>query len=152
MRIRCNKGTKEGMTLVEVVLATGILAIMAGALIGTFNCGFLLMQSVRENQRATQILMEKLETIRLYSWTQVNTPGFIPTYFSDDYDPQGTTGHRGTRYYGVIRLSPAPFSTGYSANIRQIQITLLWTSRGSTSHVRSASTFVAKDGVQNYVY
>jgi type II secretory pathway pseudopilin PulG len=139
------------MTLVEVVMATGILAIVAGAIIGTFNCGFFVMQSIRENQRATQILMEKVETIRLYSWTQVNTTGFIPTAFYDDYDPQATQSSRGVRYYGYIRVQDAPFTTTYSTNMKQVNIALLWSSKGNT-HIRNASTLVAKDGVQNYVY
>jgi type II secretory pathway pseudopilin PulG len=139
------------MTLVEVVMATGILAIVAGAIIGTFNCGFFVMQSIRENQRATQILMEKVETIRLYSWTQVNTSGFIPSTFADDYDPQASQGGRGVRYYGYIRVIDVPFTTTCSTNLKQINISLLWNSKGNT-HIRQASTLVAKDGVQNYVY
>jgi len=145
------------MTLIEVVMATGILGIVAGAIIGTFNYGFFVVQSVRENQRATQILMEKVETIRLYSWTQISpemSPGFIPSYFSEVYDPQAAGEHgSGVRYNGLIRVDPVPFTTssGYSTNMKQVSITLLWNSQGST-HVRRASTFVAKDGVQNYVY
>jgi hypothetical protein len=160
------------MTLVEVVMATGILGIVAGAIIGTFNFGFFIMRAVRENQRATQILMEKVETIRLYSWNQVTNSGFIPSYFSDVYDPQAitqtgtgqtTTGYTGTgytgsgsigtgtRYYGLIQVVPVPFTNSYSANMKQVNVMLLWNSQGKT-HIRRASTFVAKDGVQNYVY
>jgi hypothetical protein len=140
------------MTLVEVVMATGILAIMAGALIGTYNCGFFVMQLVRENQRATQILMEKVETIRLYSWSQVNTPNFIPASFSDDYDPQGGQGGKGAKYFGSINITNVPFAASYATNMKKIEITLSWTSSRNLAHVRRASTFIARDGVQNYVY
>ncbi|MCL4787009.1 MAG: prepilin-type N-terminal cleavage/methylation domain-containing protein [Verrucomicrobia bacterium] len=152
MNIRCVGKGNQGMTLVEVVMATGILTIVAGALIGTYNCGFFVMQSVRENQRATQILMEKVETIRLYSWSQVNTPNFIPATFSDYYDPQSAQGSQGVRYDGEIEISDFPFNTSYSTNLKQIEVTLTWKSRGNTTHTRKASTFIAKDGVQNYVY
>ncbi len=152
MRIHCSSNkAKQGMTLVEVVMATGILAIMAGALIGTYNCGFFIMQSVRENQRATQILMEKVETIRLYSWTQINTTNFIPSTFAEEYDPQSPSGSRGVRYAGRITVSPVSFNTSYSTNMRHVEIVLTWNSR-NIPHTRRASTFVAKDGVQNYVY
>jgi len=139
------------MTLVEVVMATGILGIVAGAIIGTFNCGFFILQAIRYNQRATQILMEKVETIRLYNWTQVNTSGFIPSTFWDDYDPQGAPGKKGVRYYGYITLSSVPWSASYSTNMKQINISLLWNSKGRIQ-VRRATTYIAKDGVQNYVY
>ena|SRR5688572_22517652 len=151
MRIHCDSKAKAGMTLVEVIIASGIFAIMAGALIGTYNCGFFIMQSVRENQRATQILMEKVETIRLYSWTQLNTTNFIPSSFADDYDPQSPIGSRGVRYTGQITVFPVSFSTTYSTNMRQVEVLLTWSSR-NIPHTRKASTFVAKDGIQNYVY
>ena len=66
----------------EVVIATAIIGIMAGGIITSFNYGFLTMQRVRENQRATQIMLEYAETIRLYNWDQVNDPTFISRNFS----------------------------------------------------------------------
>lgn len=136
--------------MVEVVVATGILGIVAGAIIGSFNFGFFMLQSVRENQRATQILMEKVETIRLYNWNQVNTPGFIPSSFSDTYDPQAAD-NKGARYTGYIMVRDVPFATSYSTNMKQVNVWLLWPSRGKTQ-IRRAATYIAKDGVQNYVY
>lgn len=152
MRIGCGRKPKGGMTLMEVVMATGILSIMAGAIIGSFNHGFFIMQLVRENQRATQIIAEKVETIRLYSWNQVNTSGFIPYSFTDTFDPRAATGSKGVKYYGFINVSGVPFSTSYSANMRQIRITLVWFSSRGIVNVRYATTFIAKDGIQNYVY
>lgn len=140
------------MTLVEVVLATAILAIMASGLIGSYNYGFFVMEVVRENQRATQIMMEKVETIRLYNWNQVNTPNFIPATFTDYFDPQAPPGAKGITYYGTTSIGNAPFSTSYSTNMVQIQVTLTWSSNGRVSHTRSTSTLIAKDGIQNYVY
>ncbi len=140
------------MALMEVVMATGIIALMAAALIGAFNYGFLIMKLVRENQRATQILIEKVETIRLYSWTQVNSPGFIPSYFSDYFDPQSAQGAKGVRYTGFISIGDVPFTTAYTTNMKQINITLRWSSSDKINHTRTATTFIAKDGIQNYVY
>ena len=67
------------MTLVEVVMAVALLGIMTSGIFGSFRYGFFTLQLVRENQRATQIILEKVETIRLYNWDQVNLNGFIPT-------------------------------------------------------------------------
>jgi hypothetical protein len=40
------------------------------------------MHLARENIRATQILEEKMEVVRLFNWDQVvNLPGYIPTNF-----------------------------------------------------------------------
>lgn len=140
------------MALTEVVMATGIIVIIAVGLIGSINYGVLVLKLVRENQRATQILIEKVETIRLYSWSQVNSNGFIPASFTDYFDPQAGQGSKGVAYNGAISIGNVPFGTSYSTNMKQIQITLTWSSNDRLNHTRSTSTFIAKDGIQNYVY
>jgi hypothetical protein len=153
MRIHCAKQPEKGVTLVDVIIAVALLGVMAGGIFGSFRYGFFTLQLVRENQRATQIILEKVETIRLYSWDQVNSNGFIPATFTDVYDPQAAAGAQGAIYSGTVTngpctLSPAP---SYKANVRQLTVTLNWTTR-SIPHTRSLTTFIAKDGLQNYVY
>lgn len=140
------------MTIVEVVISTFILSIMAAGIIGCFAYGFFVMQLARENQRATQIMLEKLETVRLYNWDQVLTTGFIPASFTDIYDPQAPEGSQGVTYQGTVAVAPVAFANGYSADMRQITVTLTWTSLRNLTRTRSVTTLVAKDGVQNYVY
>jgi type II secretory pathway pseudopilin PulG len=141
------------VTLVDVIMAIALLGVIAGGIFGSFRYGFFALQLVRENQRATQILLEKVETLRLYSWDQVNTPGFIPTNLPTEYyDPQAPVGSQGAAYHGTITVpSSVPFTTSYSTNLRQLTLTLTWTTR-NIQHTRSLTTYVAKDGVQNYVY
>jgi type II secretory pathway pseudopilin PulG len=141
------------MTLVDVIMSIAVLGVMAGGILGSFRYGFFTLQLLRENQRATQILLEKVETLRLYSWDQVNTPGFIPSNLPTEYyDPQAPVGSQGAVYQGTITApSSVPFTTSYSANLRQLTLTLTWTTR-NIQHNRSLITYIAKDGIQNYVY
>ena len=92
MRILCPERPETGTTLAEVVMATMILGIATAGIMGAIFNGFFIMGRVRENQRATQIILEKVETIRLYSWSQVNSYGFIPTIFSQSV--RSTSGSR----------------------------------------------------------
>jgi type II secretory pathway pseudopilin PulG len=153
MRIRHTKKSENGFTMVDVVMSIALLGVMASGVFGSFRYGFFTLQRVRENQRATQILLEKVETLRLYRWDQVNTPGFIPSALpSEVYDPTAPAGQQGVTYTGTV--SPptnVPFSTSYSTNMRQLTITLKWTSR-NIPRTRTITTYIAKDGVQNYVY
>ena len=151
MRIRCVKKSESGLTLVDVVMAVALLGIMASGIFGSFRYGFFTLQLARENQRATQILLEKVETIRLYSWDQVNSAGFIPATFSEVYDPQGASSAKGTTYSGTVAVANCTNGTSYSANLRQLTLTLNWTT-GTIPHTRSLATYIAKDGLQNYVY
>jgi type II secretory pathway pseudopilin PulG len=152
MRIRCSKRTEHGVTLVDVIMAIALLGVMAGGVLGCFRYGLFVMQLARENQRATQILLAKIETIRLYNWDQVTSNGFIPTTFTDVYDPQTTnTAQQGATYSGTMAISNFPFASSCAANLRQLTVTLNWTTR-SVPHTRSVTTFIAKDGMQPYVY
>jgi type II secretory pathway pseudopilin PulG len=150
MNIRLGK-SQNGMTLVDVVMSVFLLGVMASGIFGSFTYGFTAIQMVRENQRATQILLEKVETIRLYNWDQVNAAGFIPTNFSDVYDPQAAGGSQGITYNGTVSVGSVPFSTSYSSRMRQLCVTLDWTSRG-IPRSRALTTYIAQDGLQNYVY
>jgi type II secretory pathway pseudopilin PulG len=154
VKIRPSKTTVSGGTLVEVVIAIALLALVASGVLGSFKYGFYEMGVVRENQRATQIVLAKLETLRLYNWDQVRSNGFIPTTFTDVYDPQAPVGNQGASYTGFVTISnmPSAFSSkSYYTNMRACTVVVSWNT-GSLSHRRSVTTYIAKDGIQNYVY
>ncbi len=139
------------MTLVDVVMAVAMLGIMGGGVFGSFRYGFFTLQLLRENQRATQIILEKVETIRLYNWEQIQpTNNFVPTTFEDVYDPQAETGSQGTTYTGTVTIGPCTLtSCSYGESLRELTITLTWSTRGIL-HTRRLTTYIAKDGLQNY--
>src|SRR3954464_142977 len=58
-------------SLVETTVGMSILGTVAAALMTGVTTGFFTMQLARENLRATQIMLEKVETIRLYTWDQI---------------------------------------------------------------------------------
>ena len=151
MKIPFGKKLEQAVTLVDVVMAIALLGVMASGIFGSFRYGFFTLELVRENQRATQILLEKVETIRLYSWDQINTSGFVPSTFTDVYDPQGSTNSQGVTYNGTVTVTNCALTSAYAANLRQLTVTLNWTTR-DIPHARSLTTYIAKDGIQNYVY
>lgn len=136
-------------SIVEATVGFGILATVSAALMTGITSGFFGMQLARENLRATQVLLEKVETIRLCSWDQITT-NFVRTSFTNYYDPQSTN-NMGLAYRGTINISNVPFTTGYSTNMRQVTITLNWTT-GQLPRTRTQTTFVARDGLQNYIF
>jgi type II secretory pathway pseudopilin PulG len=148
MRIKFNR--QSASTLVEVVMSVAVIGVMGSALLGSFAYGFALMGRVRENQRATQIIMEKVETIRLYRWEQVLTPGFIPSAFTEVFDPQCTS--NSMAFNGTVLITNVPGSASYQTNMRQLVITLDWQSADNNARTRKFATIIAKDGLQNYVY
>lgn len=153
MRIIRRKPYERGVTLPETMIATGILALSIAGILGAIFSGFLIVERVRENQRATQIILEKVETIRLYSWPQINSSGFIPTSFTATYNPLAGTNSQGITYKGTFSIAPFPHtSADYSDKMRQVTVTLSWVSKQNTPRTRSFVTYIAEDGIQNYVY
>lgn len=149
-----SRASRNAGSLIEVLIATVILSILGAGIVGSMNYGMVMMRLARENARATQVLLEKSEALRLYTWDQiVNSNGFLPSTFTAAYDPQGGTNGQGCTYYGTITTSNLPpgAATSYSANMRQITIGLQWTNF-NISHSRSITTYIAQNGLQNYVY
>jgi len=154
MRIQLGNGgwrRLEAATLSEIVVCVLIVNISAAALMGCFKYAFFITGVTQQNQRATQVMLERAEAIRLCSWDQVRSNGFIPATFSEYYDPTGTNGSKGVLYSGTAKITSFPYSTVYGTNMRQLTMTLTWQS-GNITHRRTNITYIAKDGIQNYVY
>lgn len=135
----------------EVSISMAVLGTLILSLVSGFTAGFFTMQLARENQRATQIMLEKMETIRLYSWDQINDPDFIPRTFTAAYDPNAAEGNRGIDYQGTMVITNAPVSPGYADSMRMVLVTLNWKT-GNLDRTRSFSSLISRDGLQNYIY
>ena len=126
---------------------------MVVSLYAGISSGFAVLRVARENLRATQILQERMEVLRLIKWSDVLAPGFIPTTFTASYyatDPTNTT--TGTfAYTGTVIVTNTPLSETYATNLRMIQIDLNWTS-GNIVRSRQMTTYVSQYGLQNYLY
>jgi type II secretory pathway pseudopilin PulG len=158
MKLRSAKarGHIQGFTLVEALFAMGMAGIMFTALYCGLAFGFKLVKMARENSRATQIMVEKMETIRLYTWTQVTNPAFIPSAFTNAYYSVNGT-NSGVLYLGRISVTNCPVGatnagSSYASNMRKVTIQLNWGTLGNTNHTRIMSTYVTRNGLQNYVY
>ena len=175
MRLKLNllrRRNQTGATLIEAIVSMGVFGISFVSLYAGMSMSFSIIGNARENLRATQIMVEKTETIRLFSWDQLNTAGFIPATFSATYSPAGagagggyTTGGGtvatsqltdtqaggGLVYNGSVTIAAGPAGYSYSGDMRRINIAMTWTS-GSKTHNRSMSTYVSRYGLQNYIY
>jgi type II secretory pathway pseudopilin PulG len=141
-------------TLVEVLMGVGVLGVMMVSLYGGLYFGFAQVKISREDERATQILQEKMEVVRLLNWNQVaNLPGYVPATFTASYAVGNPTNAPAgsLTYSGTVLVTNAPLSETYSNDLRMIQVQVRWQS-GGINHQRQMTTFVSHYGLQNYVY
>jgi hypothetical protein len=150
MKIKMARDT-GGFGLIDGMFAMAMAGVLFGALYSGLKFGFNTIKFARENTRATQILVEKMETIRLYNWGQISTNGFIPTNkFTVPYYAVGGT-NTSLMYTGQMFVTGSGLPTSYSNNMRKITIQLNWLT-GRTPRSRTMSTYVANQGMQQYVY
>lgn len=130
------------------VLVCGVVFV---SLYSGISSGFGLVQLARENLRGTQILEEKMETIRLYRWDQINDTGFMPTNFIDVFYPSAAQATAGLSYTGTVTIVEAPIAESYKDSLKLVTVQLQWKS-GNVLRKRQMSTFVSQYGLQPYVY
>jgi type II secretory pathway pseudopilin PulG len=146
--------TDAGFTLSEASIGIAIFGICFGALLAGLTWNVSVVKLSRETVRATQVMEEKLDTIRLYSFDQINTPGFITNQFFVPFSPTNafsTSSPPGITYTGVITIGTSPLTESYRSNLLQITIDLYWPSTPQVRHAQM-STFVSKYGMQGYIY
>jgi len=144
---------QRAFTITEVLVAVFILGIACISLYAGFATGFLLVDSTRQELRATQILTQKAEALRLCSWSSLTN---FPLSFSESYDPTSTNG--GILYVGTVTTNVAsviPNSAAYQSNMCVATINLYWTNYSGTRmfvHNRTSQTLIARYGIQNYIW
>lgn len=160
MRIKLGACTTQRIelsayTLAEVAVTSALSAVLFIALYGGMSSGFAITQTSRENLRATQILVEQMEGIRLFNWDQLIYSNWIPTTFTNYYYPMTAPGESpGIRYTGTMEVNRSPSLSPpvtYNSDMCIVRARVNWVS-GGVPRSRTMTTYVAKNGIQNYVY
>jgi hypothetical protein len=135
--------SEQAHSLVENMVASALLGFILMALYGAFSFGFGTIKVSQEDLRAGQVLLQKLETIRVYDWNKI-TSGYVPTNFTADFSSSG-----GVIYNGTIEIDPVALTQSYSNTLREVTVSLWWDSAGVTRR-RSMTTLVSQNGIQTY--
>lgn len=141
----------SAFTLVESLVAIIILGVVVVALYAGITSCFFSIRLARENLRATQIMLEKMEIIRLLTWDQLNSGNIMPTDFTATYDAKATNS---VIYQGKITISPVTstdLAVDYLADLRMVTVQLSWKT-GNVDRSRRIMSYVSRYGLQNYVF
>jgi prepilin-type N-terminal cleavage/methylation domain-containing protein len=147
------RARRSGFTLVETMIAMMVAAIWLSAHFLAFASGYALMSVTREDLRASQIMLQRMESVRLAGYTQLSDTNKYPTSVTQYYDESaGTNGNRGVAYTvtheiatGLGSLPPT-----YRSNVTEVTVGVSWQS-GAKLRSRSMKTYVARYGIQSYV-
>jgi len=150
---RARHQSRCGFALVEVVTGMMILEMVLVALYAALASAFNSVNMERDNLRATQIMVEKMEIVRMYNWEQIKNPALWPKFFTAYSDPAGVTNAtgRGALFSGRIQLTPGPNDVGYGDDMRTVTIDITWKT-GNMQRSRQFQSYITKNGLQNYSY
>lgn len=147
------RGRRGGFTIVEAVVAMAIIGVLVVALYAGMTSATFSVRLARENLRATEIMLEKTECLRLFSWDQLTNTAYLPNTFTAYYHDTGATNGIGVgiTYSGTFTLSTFPAADRtYSNDLRVLTMTVNWQS-GGLARSRMMQTYCARYGIQNYV-
>jgi len=154
---QASRAAQSAFSLIEVMVGVSIILVVFVTIFAVMTMGLSVTQTSRENLRATQIMLDKMEGVRLYSWTQLNDPTFLQSSFTNWFYETNNIGlataqGSGIQYTGLISVGSVSMSNSYSANMRLVTVTVGWLTGTNLTHSRSMSTFSSMNGLQNYIY
>jgi hypothetical protein len=154
-----SRSGEAASTIIEVVMGAMMVTISFVSLYAGMSGGFAVTKVARENLRATQIMLERMEGIRLYNWEQLIYSNWIPPRFTNYYYPLTNAGEsRGIPYVGTFTITSATFPSPeptYATNMRKITVQVWWTNSLGTNQVvrtRKMETMVGRIGLQSYIF
>ena len=151
---RTKSGSRAGFTLAEALIATAVVGISFISLYSGLVQGDKIISASQQNLRASQIMAQQTETLRLYTWSQLTNNGYIPTSSSYSFYPANMTNQSqgiGITYNETLTITNSGLTEGYNSDIMQVIVTVTWSS-DSGQHQRQMTTFVSHYGMQNYIY
>ncbi len=110
------RAARSGFSLLEALIGMTVVGVVFVSLYAAMASGFSMTALARENLRATQILTEMGETFRLYTWTQITTPGWVPTQFTATYSPYDETSVTNTSVTMTAKTKGKKTTYTYSTN------------------------------------
>lgn len=153
---RKQRRARSAFSLIELVVAISIILITFLTIFGGLTMGLSVIKLSRENLRATQIMLDKMEGVRLYNWDQITNSTTLQASFTNWFFETNSIGTvvaagSGVSYTGQVLVASVPFTNSTSPRMRSVNVNLGWVS-GGISHMRTMGTFVSQEGMQNYIY
>jgi prepilin-type N-terminal cleavage/methylation domain-containing protein len=153
IRTKTNHRSSSGFTFVETMVSILIGSVMLAALYASFAFGYGAVKLAREDLRATQIMLQRQEMLRLTSFSAIQA-GTFTEYF----DPSSVTNGCQGAIYTITVTTNAPTASDmpvqpvyYMNKMRKVTVTATWTNSNQL-RTRSLITYASQNGIQNYVY
>lgn len=132
---------KEGFTIIEVVVAMVVFAVVIAGGFACLKMGLGLVENSRHNTRSTQIMQSEIERVRSLAWANII---LLPTSDSD----VTVAAQFNSSAYDAYTMGREISGSGDS---RLVTLTVIWTDNSGRSHSRSYASQYTKGGLYDYI-
>ena len=134
------KKCQAAFTIVEVMIAMVIFAIVIASGFACLKSGLSLMENARHNTRSSQIMQSEIERIRSLPWDEVIA-------LSDDDDVE-----LGSTFIGALYNSYTMERTlsGFG-DVRVVTLVVSWTDNGGRTKTRTYMSQYTRGGLYDYI-
>ena len=143
------KDGRRAFTIVEVMLAAAVMALVITTSITTLQRGFLSLDTARNVTLAGQILQCEVEKMRMVPWATINAYPTSPTPMTMDASFTSNPAV-GTRF--SLSREVAVVATTTCIGMRQVTYTVSWSSYDGRTLSRSYTTYYGQNGLYDYYY
>jgi len=141
VRKRIGIAGKGGFTLMEVGVAVTVLTTVFVGGFGSLLMGYNLIESSRDQTRASQILQSEFEEIRTMNWADLDA---LPA--TDTYAPSTDFVDAFGNKYSITRAV-----TNKHVDQKQISVVVTWT-EGAKTKTLEYITWYTEDGFSDYYF
>lgn len=149
-------GRRAGFTILEVAMATCVMAFGISTTIIAMQSGFKQTDLARSSTIAAQIIQSEMERLRMMPWGRTTSPEQVDSiselpstqtfdgasYFTADAGMAGK--YTITRTVGSNATNPA--------EVKDISVSVRWRTNDGVWHTRSYTAIYAKNGLYDYYY
>lgn len=136
----------SGFTIIEVAMATAVLAIALAGMVQAMGVGSEMLDTARKQTIASQVIQSEIERLRMLTWTT----GALPSDLNVTDRPAAVPISPGlaqiapASQFGCTRV--VQLANGCS-DLREVTITVSWTGITGKPHSRSTNVYIGKYGL-----
>jgi uncharacterized protein (TIGR02598 family) len=136
----------RGFTLIEVALGVTILAVGFMGMVEGMVVGYEMLETAHNQTLAAQIIQGEVEYLRMQPWSTIQSLSSTSAANLSNYTEFASTSLAsvaGTKLTFARQMAASDPHT----NLRQVTMTVTWTSFTGKSHSRSCSAYLGKYGL-----
>ena len=137
---------RAGFTLLEVALGATILAVGFVGMIEGMTYATEMLDTARKQTLAAQIVEAEVEYLRMQPWSTIQNLTSTSATTLSNYSEFSSTSLASVAGSSVT-FARTMAATNPHTNLRQVTMTIAWTSITGKSHKRSCNAYIGKYGL-----